>query len=74
MPQMGKTWFQAQNDALLQLFECPTCKSVGFEVSVLGANRCTFCDGTFSGNPPTKQEIEDAQPKLVKQLKDRLHE
>lgn len=31
---------------------CPCCKSVGFDVSVLGGDRCTFCDGTEGGNPP----------------------
>lgn len=36
-------------------FECPTCKSKGFEVSVLGPMRCTFCDGTESGNPPEEE-------------------
>lgn len=36
--------------------QCPTCKSKGFEVSVLGPTRCTFCDGTDSGNPPERDE------------------
>lgn len=31
---------------------CKTCKSVGFDKSVLGDDRCTFCDGTEGGNPP----------------------
>ena len=31
---------------------CPTCKSIGFNSSVLGQDRCEFCGGTFSGNPP----------------------
>lgn len=42
------------------LFECPTRQSKGFEQSQL-PNRCTFCDGTFSGNPPTRKEVYDAQ-------------
>ena len=32
--------------------KCPTCKSIGFEPSILGPDRCTFCDGTEGGNPP----------------------
>lgn len=39
---------------------CPTCGSVGFEVSVLGLDRCTFCDGTEGGDPPTAEEINDS--------------
>jgi hypothetical protein len=31
---------------------CPTCGSKGFDVSVLGPDRCSFCDGTEGGNPP----------------------
>lgn len=33
-------------------FTCPTCRSKGFGPSVLGGDRCTFCDGTEGGNPP----------------------
>lgn len=33
---------------------CPGCGSSGFSPSVLGEGRCTFCDGTEGGNPPTK--------------------
>lgn len=43
-----------------QRFECPSCKAKGFEPSLL-PNRCTFCDGTFSGNPPTAEEVYDAR-------------
>lgn len=39
---------------------CPGCQSVGFEVSALGPDRCTFCDGTEGGNPPTLEQILDA--------------
>lgn len=35
--------------------ECPTCKSKGFPLSTLGADRCTFCDGTEGGNPPERR-------------------
>ena len=49
-----------QQRAEATLLECPTCKSKGFEPSKL-PNCCTFCDGTFSGNPPTEKEIYDAQ-------------
>jgi len=31
---------------------CKTCGSVGFDKSLLGIHRCTFCDGTEGGNPP----------------------
>jgi hypothetical protein len=34
--------------------KCPTCNSKGFKVSILGPDRCTFCDGTEGGNPPEK--------------------
>lgn len=37
----------------VQTRKCPTCGSAGFPESVLGANRCTFCDGTEGGNPPS---------------------
>lgn len=40
---------------LADRYECPTCKSKGFQPSVL-VNRCTFCDGTEGGNPPTGDE------------------
>lgn len=36
--------------------ECPSCRSKGFLPSVLGADRCTFCDGTEGGNPPGSPE------------------
>jgi len=39
--------------------ECPSCKAKGFAQSILGPNRCTFCDGAEGGNPPT--EVERAQ-------------
>jgi hypothetical protein len=39
--------------------KCPTCRSQGFEVSILGPDRCTFCDGTVGGNPPTEKDIEE---------------
>lgn len=29
--------------------KCKTCGSVGFVASVLGPDRCTFCDGTEGG-------------------------
>ena len=32
--------------------KCPTCNSTGFEPSVVGEGRCSFCDGTFGGHPP----------------------
>lgn len=51
-------------------FECPTCESKGFEPSKL-PNRCTFCDGTFSGNPPTAEEIYEAQTPEVQSHIDR---
>ena len=41
------------------LYKCPTCGSTGFEVSILGPDRCTFCDGTEGGSPPTKNDIKE---------------
>lgn len=41
---------------MLARHECPTCHSKGFEPSVLDPTRCTFCDGTDSGNPPTQED------------------
>jgi len=38
---------------------CPTCQSQGFEVSKLGPTRCTFCDGTEGGNPPTVLTVRE---------------
>lgn len=40
-------------------FVCAECNSVGFAPSAL-PNRCTFCDGTEGGNPPTAEEISKA--------------
>lgn len=39
-------------------YHCPTCKSSGFNRSHM-INRCSFCDGTEGGHPPTKEEVED---------------
>ncbi len=36
---------------------CPTCKSKGFTISVLGPDRCTFCDGTEGGLDPRTTEV-----------------
>lgn len=41
--------------------KCITCGSQGFDVLVLGPDRCTFCDGTEGGNPPTQEDIEEAK-------------
>lgn len=38
---------------------CPTCQSQGFAVSKLGPTRCTFCDGTEGGNPPTVWTVRE---------------
>ncbi len=38
-----------------QVYECPVCKSKGFEPSITGKG-CTFCDGTEGGNPPDKKD------------------
>jgi hypothetical protein len=45
--------------------KCPTCSSQGFDVSVLGPDRCTFCDGSEGGNPPTEEDIKDAEEALM---------
>lgn len=37
---------------------CPTCNSYGFPISVLGPNRCEFCDGTEGGSPPNLQDLD----------------
>ena len=37
-------------------YKCPTCKSEGFIPSRM-KNRCSFCDGTEGGHPPTEDEI-----------------
>ena len=42
-------------------FRCPTCDSLGFAISTLGDKRCTFCDGSVGGNPPTAEEVEEAK-------------
>lgn len=36
--------------------KCPTCGSRGFDDSIL-PDRCTFCDGTEGGNPPTQDDV-----------------
>lgn len=36
---------------------CPTCNSVGFDDSVLGDDRCEFCDGSVGGRTPSNAEI-----------------
>lgn len=50
--------------------KCPTCGSIGFLTSPLGANRCSFCDGTEGGHPPTISDcadrIEELEVKLAK--------
>jgi hypothetical protein len=38
---------------------CPTCKSEGFKFSRLGQDRCTFCDGTEGGNPPSDIDVAE---------------
>lgn len=38
---------------------CKNCCSLGFKPSIL-PNRCTFCDGTEGGSPPTEQELAEA--------------
>lgn len=39
---------------------CPSCGAKGFDQSILGADRCTFCDGTEGGNPPRPAEDDPA--------------
>lgn len=39
--------------------KCSGCNSEGFELSRLGQDRCTHCDGTEGGNPPTDSEVFD---------------
>lgn len=40
---------------------CPTCGAKGFAQSVLGADRCEFCDGTEGGNPPEAPKYRPAE-------------
>ena len=35
------------------VFCCPTCRSKGFDISITGPLRCSFCDGTEGGQGPT---------------------
>jgi hypothetical protein len=36
---------------------CPACGSKGFLESVLGGDRCSFCDGTEAGLDPFTSEV-----------------
>lgn len=46
-------WRAAENiEKALTSVPCKTCGGKGFPASVLGPDRCTFCDGTEGGNPP----------------------
>lgn len=61
----------------INTFNCLACGSSGFDVSVLGPGRCTFCDGTEGGNPPTEEEINQAKkttplPKHLEEMRDEL--
>lgn len=38
--------------------KCPYCNSSGFPPSKM-KDRCTFCDGTEGGHPPTEEEVEE---------------
>lgn len=49
---------------------CPTCKSTGFDESLLGPDRCSFCDGSYSGVGPT---VDDLAFELAT-LRSQLHE
>ncbi len=49
----AKAQFAEEQMKLKQLRPgCPSCGAVGFAVSVMGADRCQFCDGSYCGNPP----------------------
>lgn len=60
-PRRSKEWqevldlLREERSKLLKNRLCPTCKSKGFNLSVLGPDRCTFCDGTEGGNSPTNK-------------------
>ena len=49
-------------------FICPSCKSEGFLPSKLGPHRCTFCDGTESGQGPTEQDVLEKQWRLANKV------
>ena len=38
-----------QKDKPKEIKICPTCSSIGFDVSVKDDKRCSFCDGTEGG-------------------------
>ena len=44
---------------------CPTCPAKGFDPSILGPDRCAFCDGSVGGHPPTLAEMH---PTLLRGL------
>lgn len=63
---MIKGFLPLTNEQLAMLsnpdtYRCQTCRSAGFEPSILGPARCTYCDGTFAGVPPTLAEVEQAE-------------
>ena len=35
---------------------CPTCGMFGYEDSVI-PDKCTYCDGTEEGHPPTADDV-----------------
>lgn len=60
-------------DALNELAaeKCPGCGSKGFAKSILGPDRCEYCDGTFGGNPPDPSEVVgEAQHVEVRHIPD----
>lgn len=46
---------------------CAGCGSKGFAPSILGPDRCTFCDGTEGGNPPGLEDFfpHSAEPTFM---------
>ncbi len=47
---------ETTTETLARPFVCGTCGAEGFEPSII-PGRCTYCDGTFGGNPPTDDEF-----------------
>lgn len=71
MSHLDKEWddkmernleYQEMMNPSKTVFTCPSCRSQGFEPSKNG-KRCSWCDGTESGNPPeeTKMDMDTYQ-------------
>ena len=48
--------------------KCVTCGSLGFFTSPLGHSRCSYCDGSEGGHPPTIGDLADRIGELEAKL------